>query len=134
MSASPAGSAKGKGFSLARFARFEAAENAEKGKSYFWGGICNGALTLRSLRALREENSLDLFFLALQGREERSFFRRQAGRASEKGFALEEGIGCLESRDNYFWATHAGAELDLLVRSGGNITDLYLNMLTKMIK
>ena len=33
-------------------------------------GICYGALTLP---ALREENSLDLFFLALQGREELEF-------------------------------------------------------------
>jgi hypothetical protein len=39
--------------------------------------------------------------------------------ASWEGFALEQVIGALESRDAYFWATHAGAELDLLVRVGG---------------
>lgn len=39
--------------------------------------------------------------------------------ASWEGFALEQVIGTLESRDTYFWATHAGAELDLLVRVGG---------------
>ena len=38
---------------------------------------------------------------------------------SWEGFALEQVIGALESRDVYFWATHAGAELDLLVRVGG---------------
>jgi predicted AAA+ superfamily ATPase len=39
--------------------------------------------------------------------------------ASWEGFALEQVIGALESRDTYFWATHAGAELDLLVRIAG---------------
>lgn len=36
--------------------------------------------------------------------------------ASWEGFALEQVIGALESRDRYFWATQAGAELDLMVR------------------
>jgi uncharacterized protein len=35
--------------------------------------------------------------------------------ASWEGFALEQIIAVLETRDTYFWATHAGAELDLLV-------------------
>ncbi len=35
--------------------------------------------------------------------------------ASWEGFVLEHVIGALETRDAYFWATHAGAELDLLV-------------------
>jgi uncharacterized protein len=39
--------------------------------------------------------------------------------ASWEGFALEQVIGSLESRDVYFWATQAGAELDLLVRIRG---------------
>lgn len=39
--------------------------------------------------------------------------------ASWEGFALEQVIGLLDTRDAYFWATHAGAELDLLVRLGG---------------
>ncbi|HEY7320211.1 MAG TPA: DUF4143 domain-containing protein [Candidatus Binatia bacterium] len=39
--------------------------------------------------------------------------------ASWEGFALEQVIGTLESRDVYFWATHGGAELDLLVRLAG---------------
>lgn len=39
--------------------------------------------------------------------------------ASWEGFAIEQIIGLLNTRDAYFWATHGGAELDLLVRSGG---------------
>ncbi|MBI5632807.1 MAG: ATP-binding protein [Nitrospirae bacterium] len=35
--------------------------------------------------------------------------------ASWEGFALEQIIALLETRDHYFWGTHAGAELDLLV-------------------
>ena len=36
--------------------------------------------------------------------------------SSWEGFALEQVIGALESRDLYFWATQAGAELDLMAR------------------
>jgi predicted AAA+ superfamily ATPase len=39
--------------------------------------------------------------------------------ASWEGFALEYVIGVLETRDTYFWATHAGAELGLLVSIAG---------------
>ena len=39
--------------------------------------------------------------------------------ASWEGFALEQVIGALGSRDLYFWATQAGAELDLLARIRG---------------
>jgi hypothetical protein len=39
--------------------------------------------------------------------------------SSWEGFALEQVISLLESRDVYFWGTHSGAELDLLVFSGG---------------
>ena len=39
--------------------------------------------------------------------------------ASWEGFALEHVIGVLDTRDAYFWATHGGAELDLLVILGG---------------
>jgi predicted AAA+ superfamily ATPase len=35
--------------------------------------------------------------------------------ASWEGFALEQILTAIETRDTYFWATHAGAELDLLV-------------------
>jgi predicted AAA+ superfamily ATPase len=39
--------------------------------------------------------------------------------ASWEGFAVEHVIGALETRDAYFWATHAGAELDLMVTVKG---------------
>ena len=39
--------------------------------------------------------------------------------ASFEGFVVEQLIGALETQDAYFWATHAGAELDLLVFAGG---------------
>lgn len=39
--------------------------------------------------------------------------------ASFEGFGIEQILSCLVLRDAYFWATHAGAELDLLVSVGG---------------
>jgi predicted AAA+ superfamily ATPase len=40
--------------------------------------------------------------------------------ASWEGYAMEQVIGLLGAeRDSYFWATHGGAELDLLVVRGG---------------
>ncbi len=39
--------------------------------------------------------------------------------ASWEGFAMEQIITLLNTRDAYFWGTHGGAELDLLVRVGG---------------
>jgi predicted AAA+ superfamily ATPase len=39
--------------------------------------------------------------------------------ASWEGFAAEHIISALETRDAYFWATHAGAELDLMVITKG---------------
>ena len=39
--------------------------------------------------------------------------------ASWEGFAMEQIVGLLNTRDAYFWGTHAGAELDLLVTIDG---------------
>lgn len=39
--------------------------------------------------------------------------------SSWESFALEHVVGAFNNRDIYFWATHAGAELDLLVMSKG---------------
>ena len=39
--------------------------------------------------------------------------------ASWEGFALEQVLALLGTRSAYFWATHGGAELDLLVTVGG---------------
>jgi predicted AAA+ superfamily ATPase len=38
--------------------------------------------------------------------------------SSWEGFVLEEVIRHVGDRDVYFWATHAGAELDILVQRG----------------
>jgi predicted AAA+ superfamily ATPase len=39
---------------------------------------------------------------------------------SWEGFALEHAVGLLNAeRDAYFWGTHGGAELDLLITRGG---------------
>jgi predicted AAA+ superfamily ATPase len=39
--------------------------------------------------------------------------------ASWEGFALEQVLRALEPAEAYFWATHSGAELDLLFRHQG---------------
>lgn len=39
--------------------------------------------------------------------------------ASWEGFAIEQILGSLETRDAYFWASHTGAELDLFVLDRG---------------
>jgi len=39
--------------------------------------------------------------------------------ASWEGFAIEQVVACAGSRDVYFWATHSGAKLDLLVFRNG---------------
>ena len=39
--------------------------------------------------------------------------------ASWEGFALEQTLNLLQTRDAYFWGTHSGAELDLMIVIGG---------------
>ena len=39
--------------------------------------------------------------------------------ASFEGFGIEQVLSCSARRDAYFWATHAGAELDLMIAVGG---------------
>ena len=39
--------------------------------------------------------------------------------ASWEGFALEHVMNQADTRDAYFWATHGGAELDLLIMKSG---------------
>jgi len=40
--------------------------------------------------------------------------------ASWEGFVLEQALQILHLNAEYFWGTHAGAELDLVFQSGGN--------------
>lgn len=39
--------------------------------------------------------------------------------ASWEGFAIEQILNCVQTRQAYFWSTHGGAELDLLVFQNG---------------
>ena len=39
--------------------------------------------------------------------------------ASFEGFAIEQLLACTNARSTYFWSTHGGAELDLLLIAGG---------------
>ena len=39
--------------------------------------------------------------------------------SSFEGFGIEQVLSCSALREAYFWATHAGAELDLMVSVGG---------------
>ena len=57
-------------------------------------GICHSLLQLPTLEDLRSHPKLG---------------------ASWEGFALEHVVHVLQARNAYFWATHAGAELDLMV-------------------
>jgi predicted AAA+ superfamily ATPase len=41
------------------------------------------------------------------------------GGASWEGYAIEEALAALEPDEMHFWATHAGAELDLLIHKDG---------------
>lgn len=56
----------------------------------------------------------------LLGIEDREALRgHPSSGASWEGFALEEVIREVGTREAYFWATHQGAELDLMVHLGG---------------
>jgi len=50
---------------------------------------------------------------------ERELLRHPRLGASWEGFAVEEAIAAVEPEAAYFWATHAGAELDLLLLRDG---------------
>lgn len=51
-----------------------------------------------------------------------------AAGASWKGFALEQFFALFGQRDCYFWSTHQGAEVDLLVRRRGRFYGLEVKM------
>jgi uncharacterized protein len=50
---------------------------------------------------------------------EREMLSHPKAGASWEGFAIEEAIRVVRPTGAYFWATHTGAELDLLLRVGG---------------
>ncbi|MGH8247585.1 MAG: DUF4143 domain-containing protein, partial [Gammaproteobacteria bacterium] len=55
----------------------------------------------------------------LGARSERELLSHPKSGASWEGYAVEEIIRLVEPDDAYFWATHQGAELDLLLFKGG---------------
>lgn len=52
-------------------------------------------------------------------RSERDLLRHPKSGASFEGFAIEQVLAAVPHDEAYFWATHAGAELDLLLRVRG---------------
>ena len=52
-------------------------------------------------------------------REERDLWLHPKSGASWEGYVIEEVIKAVDPDEAYFWATHSGAELDLLLFTGG---------------
>ena len=52
-------------------------------------------------------------------RSEKELLLHPRSGASWEGFAIEETIKAVMSDEDYFWATHSGAELDLLLIKNG---------------
>ncbi len=52
-------------------------------------------------------------------RDERDLLTHPKSGASWEGYVIEEAIKAVEPDETYFWATHAGAELDLLLIKDG---------------
>ena len=53
-------------------------------------------------------------------RTEKELLAHPKSGASWEGYVLEETLKAVEPEEAYFWATHQGAELDLLLLRGGN--------------
>ena len=60
-----------------------------------------------------------LFHSLLQINDQQALFGHPKIGASWEGFALEQIISIFGSKNAYFWGTHAGAELDLLLMING---------------
>ena len=52
-------------------------------------------------------------------RSEHDLLSHPKSGASWEGFAIEEALNCIQPEEAYFWATHQGAELDLLLLKDG---------------
>lgn len=52
-------------------------------------------------------------------RAERDLLSHPKSGASWEGYAIEEALNCIQPEEAYFWATHQGAELDLLLFKDG---------------
>jgi len=62
-----------------------------------------------------------LLHLMLGIRSEKDLFTHPKYGASWEGYAIEETIKALEPDEAYYWATHGGAELDLLLVKDGKM-------------
>ena len=74
-------------------------------------------------RALREENSLDLFFLALQGREEREFLegKLDAHLKNVEPPSINRGIGPVLGYGVYVIQHHPHGRIEIPIQAGGEI-------------
>jgi predicted AAA+ superfamily ATPase len=54
------------------------------------------------------------------GTEKELLSHPKAG-ASWEGFVIEEALSLMQPDEAYFWATHQGAEIDLVLRKGGQL-------------
>lgn len=52
-------------------------------------------------------------------RAERDLLSHPKSGASWEGYAIEAALNCIQPEETYFWATHQGAELDLLLFKDG---------------
>jgi hypothetical protein len=76
-----------------------------------------GKRQIRSPKIYVRDSGLLHALLDLQTREQ-LMGHPKAG-ASWEGFAAEQVLAMLPAQDAYFWGTHQGAELDLLLMHGG---------------
>jgi predicted AAA+ superfamily ATPase len=60
-----------------------------------------------------------LLHVLLGIRSESELLSHPKNGASWEGYAIEETLKAIEPNEAYFWATHQGAELDLLLLKGG---------------
>jgi hypothetical protein len=60
-----------------------------------------------------------LLHLLMGIRTEKDLLLHPRNGASREGFAIEETVRALEPDEVFFWATHSGAELDLLLIKDG---------------
>ena len=72
---------------------------------------------VKSLKPYLRDTGILHTLLALQG--ERELLGHPKVGASFEGFAIEQILAAFGGRNAYFWATHGGAELDLMVIQGG---------------
>lgn len=76
-----------------------------------------GKRQVRSPKIYLRDSGLVHALLGLRSREQVTAHPKLG--ASWEGFALEQVLRRTETRERYFWASHTGAELDLLLFEGG---------------